>query len=134
MTDSLVDSAIAQPPRTHEDYQIGVICALATKKAAMVGILDKTYRTYCLPLKKFKVSGCLGIPSITCVCQVTNDFFCLPDVTRGSKHARAGNYTKLRALTALALSPCFFLRIYDLLLSTILSHKIPLCYSSASQP
>ena len=30
----------AHPPRTHEDYQIGVICALATEKAAMVAILD----------------------------------------------------------------------------------------------
>ncbi|PMD52878.1 uncharacterized protein K444DRAFT_619569 [Hyaloscypha bicolor E] len=33
----------AHPTRTHKDYQIGVICALATEKAAMVAILDKTH-------------------------------------------------------------------------------------------
>ncbi|KAN0089551.1 hypothetical protein V8E51_019811 [Hyaloscypha variabilis] len=31
------------PSRTHEDYQIGVICALATEKAAMVAMLDETH-------------------------------------------------------------------------------------------
>ncbi|RDW57769.1 hypothetical protein BP5796_12570 [Coleophoma crateriformis] len=30
-------------PRTHKDYQIGVICALATEKAAMVAMLDETH-------------------------------------------------------------------------------------------
>jgi nucleoside phosphorylase len=43
MTDSLVDSAMAQPPRTHQDYQIGIICALTTEKAAMVAILDESH-------------------------------------------------------------------------------------------
>ena len=43
MSDSLVDTAMAHPPRTHEDYQIGVICALATEKAAMVAMLDETH-------------------------------------------------------------------------------------------
>jgi nucleoside phosphorylase len=43
MTDSLVASVMAQPPRTHEDYQIGIICALATEKAAMVAILDELH-------------------------------------------------------------------------------------------
>jgi nucleoside phosphorylase len=45
MNDSLVDAvaAMAHPSRTHEDYQIGVICALATEKAAMVAMLDETH-------------------------------------------------------------------------------------------
>jgi nucleoside phosphorylase len=30
-------------PRRKEDYQIGIICALATEKAAMVAMLDETY-------------------------------------------------------------------------------------------
>jgi nucleoside phosphorylase len=34
---------MAHPPRTHEDYQIGIICALATEKAAMVAMLDETH-------------------------------------------------------------------------------------------
>jgi nucleoside phosphorylase len=34
---------MAHPLRTHEDYQIGIICALATEKAAMVAMLDETY-------------------------------------------------------------------------------------------
>jgi nucleoside phosphorylase len=34
---------MAHPPRTHEDYQIGVICALATEMAAMVAMLDETH-------------------------------------------------------------------------------------------
>lgn len=34
---------MAQSPRTHEDYQIGVICALATEKAAVVAMLDETH-------------------------------------------------------------------------------------------
>jgi nucleoside phosphorylase len=43
MSDSLVDAAMAHPARTHKDYQIGIICALATEKAAMVAMLDETY-------------------------------------------------------------------------------------------
>ncbi len=43
MSDSLFSAAMAHPPRTHKDYQIGVICALATEKAAMVAMLDKTH-------------------------------------------------------------------------------------------
>jgi nucleoside phosphorylase len=42
-SDSLVDAAMAHPPRTHEDYQIGIICALATEKAAMVAMLDEAH-------------------------------------------------------------------------------------------
>jgi nucleoside phosphorylase len=34
---------MAYPPRTHEDYQIGIICALAIEKAAMVAMLDETH-------------------------------------------------------------------------------------------
>lgn len=34
---------MASPPRTHEDYQIGIICALATEKAAMVAMLDESH-------------------------------------------------------------------------------------------
>jgi len=34
---------MAHPPRTHEDYQIGIICALATEKAAMVAMLDELH-------------------------------------------------------------------------------------------
>ncbi|KAH8585353.1 hypothetical protein B0O99DRAFT_696587 [Bisporella sp. PMI_857] len=33
----------AAPSQTHEDYQIGVICALATEKAAIVAMLDETH-------------------------------------------------------------------------------------------
>jgi len=33
----------AHPTRTHEDYQIGVICALSTEKAAIVAMLDETH-------------------------------------------------------------------------------------------
>ena len=43
MSHSLVEAAMAHPPRTREDYQIGVICALATEKAAMVAMLDETH-------------------------------------------------------------------------------------------
>jgi hypothetical protein len=43
INDSLIDAAIAHPHRTHEDYQIGVICALATEKAAIVAMLDETH-------------------------------------------------------------------------------------------
>jgi nucleoside phosphorylase len=43
MSDSLVDIAMAHPLRTYEDYQIGVICALATEKAAMVAMLDENH-------------------------------------------------------------------------------------------
>jgi nucleoside phosphorylase len=43
MSDSLVDAAMADSPQTHEDYQIGVICALATEKAATVAMMDKTH-------------------------------------------------------------------------------------------
>lgn len=43
MSNSLVDDAMEHPPRTHEDYQIGIICALATEKAAMVAMLDETH-------------------------------------------------------------------------------------------
>ncbi len=34
---------MAHPPRKHEDYQIGIICALATEKAAMVAMLDESH-------------------------------------------------------------------------------------------
>lgn len=34
---------MAHPPRKHEDYQIGIICALATEKAAAVAMLDESY-------------------------------------------------------------------------------------------
>ena len=34
---------MAHPPRTHEDYQIGIICALASEKAAMVAMLDELH-------------------------------------------------------------------------------------------
>ena len=34
---------MANPLRTHEDYQIGIICALATEKAAMVAMLDESH-------------------------------------------------------------------------------------------
>jgi len=43
MSNSLVDAGMAHPPRTHEDYQIGIICALATENAAMVAMLDETH-------------------------------------------------------------------------------------------
>jgi nucleoside phosphorylase len=42
-SNSLVDAVMAHPPRTHEDYQIGIICALATEKAAMVAMLDEPH-------------------------------------------------------------------------------------------
>ena len=34
---------MAQPLRTHEDYQIGIICALAIEKAAVVAMLDESH-------------------------------------------------------------------------------------------
>lgn len=34
---------MAHPSRTYEDYQIGIICALATEEAAMVAMLDETH-------------------------------------------------------------------------------------------
>ncbi|KAH6679336.1 putative kinesin light chain [Halenospora varia] len=34
---------MAHPLRTHEDYQIGIICALATEMAAMVAMLDEAH-------------------------------------------------------------------------------------------
>src|ERR1700679_1993131 len=43
MSDSLATIAMAHPPRTHQDYRIGVICALATENAAMVSMLDDTH-------------------------------------------------------------------------------------------
>jgi nucleoside phosphorylase len=43
MSDGLVHSAMAYPTRTHEDYQIGIICALSTEKAAMVAMLDESH-------------------------------------------------------------------------------------------
>ena len=36
-------AAIGLDSRTHVDYQIGIICALATEKAAMVAMLDETH-------------------------------------------------------------------------------------------
>ena len=36
-------AGMASSPRTHEDYQIRVICALATEKAAMVAMINKTH-------------------------------------------------------------------------------------------
>jgi nucleoside phosphorylase len=35
---------MAQPRRKHEDYQIGIICALAAEKAPMVAMLDETHQ------------------------------------------------------------------------------------------
>ena len=43
MSNSLVDAAMAHPPRTHDDYQIGIICDLAIEKADMVAMLDETH-------------------------------------------------------------------------------------------
>jgi hypothetical protein len=43
MSNSLVDAAMAHPPRTHKDYQIGIICALATEEAAMATMLDEEH-------------------------------------------------------------------------------------------
>ena len=70
MSDSLVDAAMAHPPRTHEDYQIGVICALATEKAAMVAMLDETH----LKLKKENgdeneyTLGRIGVHNVVIAC------------------------------------------------------------------
>jgi undecaprenyl pyrophosphate phosphatase UppP len=36
-------ASIGLDSRTHVDYQIGIICALVTEKAAMVAILDETH-------------------------------------------------------------------------------------------
>lgn len=38
-----IGATMAHPHRTHDDYQIGVICALATEKAAVVAMLDETH-------------------------------------------------------------------------------------------
>ena len=61
---------MAHPSRTHEDYQIGVICALATEKAAMVAMLDETHPK----LKKEKgdeneyTLGRIGVHDIVIAC------------------------------------------------------------------
>jgi nucleoside phosphorylase len=34
---------MVSPPRTHEDYKVGIICALAIEKAAVVAVLDETH-------------------------------------------------------------------------------------------
>jgi nucleoside phosphorylase len=36
-------AVMAQQSRTHNDYQIGIVCALATEKAAMVAMLDESH-------------------------------------------------------------------------------------------
>jgi hypothetical protein len=42
ISDNIALTAVmAQPSPTHEDYQIGIICVLATEKAAMVVMLDE---------------------------------------------------------------------------------------------
>jgi hypothetical protein len=70
MSDRLVDAAKAYPPQTHEDYQIGIICALATEKAAVVAMLDETYPR----LKKEKgdeneyTLGRIGIYNVVVAC------------------------------------------------------------------
>ncbi|KAH8588542.1 hypothetical protein B0O99DRAFT_746711 [Bisporella sp. PMI_857] len=62
--------ASAAPSRTHEDYQIGVICALATEKAAMVAMLDETH----LKLKKENgddneyTLGRIGVHNVVIAC------------------------------------------------------------------
>jgi hypothetical protein len=69
ISDSLVD-AMAHLPRTHEDYQIGVICALPTEKAAMVAIMDETHPR----LKKEKgdeneyTLGRIGVHNVIVAC------------------------------------------------------------------
>jgi nucleoside phosphorylase len=66
-SDSLVDAAMAQ---TQEDYQIGIICALATEMAAMVAMLDEIHP----PLKKEKgdeneyTLGRIGVHNIVIAC------------------------------------------------------------------
>jgi nucleoside phosphorylase len=61
---------MAHPSRTHEDYQIGVICALATEKAAMVAMLDETHPK----LKKEKgdeneyTLGRIGVHDVVIAC------------------------------------------------------------------
>jgi nucleoside phosphorylase len=61
---------MAHTPRTNEDYQIGVICALATEKAAMVAMLDETHPK----LKKEKgddneyTLGRIGVHSVVIAC------------------------------------------------------------------
>ena len=68
--DSLVNNAMAQPSRTHEDYQIGVICALAIEMAAMVALLDETHPN----LKKERgdeneyTLGRIGVHNIVIAC------------------------------------------------------------------
>jgi nucleoside phosphorylase len=36
-------AVMAQPRRTHDDYQVGIICALAIEKAPMVAMLDEIH-------------------------------------------------------------------------------------------
>ena len=68
--DSLVNTVMAQPSRTHEDYQIGVICALAVEMAAMVAMLDETHPN----LKKERgdeneyTLGKIGVHNIVIAC------------------------------------------------------------------
>jgi nucleoside phosphorylase len=61
---------MAQPPRTHEDYQIGIICALAIEKAAVVAMLDESHPK----LKREKgddneyTLGCIGVHNVVIAC------------------------------------------------------------------
>jgi nucleoside phosphorylase len=43
MSHSLADDTMAHAPQKYEDYQIGIICALAIEKAAVVAMLDETH-------------------------------------------------------------------------------------------
>jgi nucleoside phosphorylase len=62
-------------PRTHEDYQIGIICALETEKAAMVAMLDEPHPG----LKKENgddneyTLGRIGVHSVVIACLPAGD-------------------------------------------------------------
>jgi hypothetical protein len=57
-------------PRKKEEYQIGIICALATEKAAMVAMLDETHPK--LPKDKADPNdytfGRIGVHDIVIAC------------------------------------------------------------------
>lgn len=70
MSHSLADDTMAHAPQKYEEYQIGIICALAIEKAAVVAMLDETHPK----LRKEKgddneyTLGRIGLHSVVIAC------------------------------------------------------------------
>ena len=70
MSHSLADDTMAHAPQKYTDYHIGIICALAIEKAAVVAMLDETH----LKLRKEKgddneyTLGRIGLHNVVIAC------------------------------------------------------------------